>query len=78
MDLPAPQLAFAVPTSFGTAVERHHARRRCRAAFRTAWDTDGPRPQGVYLIRPGRRVLSAPFGSVQHDIERLFERVAAA
>lgn len=78
MDLPAPQLAFAVPTSFGTAVERQRARRRCREAFRAAWLGDTPGPCGVYLVRPGRRSLTAPFDSLRADLERMFETLADA
>ncbi len=75
MDLTHPQLAFAVPTSFGTAVQRQRARRRCRAAFGRAWnETDTP-PMGVFLLRPSRRCLEMPFEDLTASIEHTFGRL---
>lgn len=74
-----PIYAFALRRSFGSAVERNRSRRRIRAAIRTVesnWSSTARLvPPGGYLVRPDRRTLEMPFGSMVECLEELFNRL---
>jgi RNase P protein component len=77
VDGQGPQIAFALPRPFGSAVERNRGRRRLRSAFIEAWEADeAAGPDGAYLLSGNRGLLHAPFGQLVDDVGRCFERLA--
>ncbi len=74
------QVAFAISTKFGNAVERNRARRRLRAAFAGLISTqsDNPPPFGLYLLLPSRGVLTMPHRDVVRLLQECFDRLETA
>ena len=62
-------MAYAVPRSVGNAVERNRIRRRLRAAV--AGCADQLRPGYAYLVGADRRVLHAPFTTIDSALREL-------
>jgi ribonuclease P protein component len=62
-------VAYAIPRSVGNAVERNRVRRRLRAAV--AGCEPDLRAGGAYLFGADRRVLHAPFSSVETAVREL-------
>jgi ribonuclease P protein component len=59
-------VAYAVPRSVGNAVERNRVRRRLRAAV--AGHVAELCPGGAYLLGADRRVLHAPFATIDRAV----------
>ena len=74
------QVAFAISTKFGNAVERNRARRRLRAAFAglVSAQSDNPPPFGLYLLLPSRSVLTLPHRDVVRLLQECFDRLETA
>jgi len=80
LETAAPQVAFAIGRSFGTAVERNRGRRRLRAAFLDAW-RDAPADgraqlQGAFLLTGGRRLLTDPYRQLVADVGRCLDELS--
>lgn len=64
---PVTRLAFALPRSFGSAVQRNRVRRRCRAALQQIDGTTGL-PGGSVLIRCHRVALDLSFADLRSHL----------
>jgi len=62
-------VAYAIPRSVGNAVERNRVRRRLRAAV--AGCEPDLRAGGAYLFGADRRMLHAPFPTVDSAVREL-------
>jgi ribonuclease P protein component len=65
-------VGFTTPRALGKAVVRNRIRRRVREAVRLRLEQLNP--ECAVVINPRRKSLNAPFGDLQKEIEKLFER----
>lgn len=66
-----PRLGLTVPRALGGAVVRNRIKRRLREAFRLY--RARLRPQWDVVLNPRRAVLSASFGDIARELEKLIE-----
>ena len=81
LDVPGPQVAFAIGKPFGSAVERNRGRRRLKEAFLAAWRSGSgqraERLRGVFLLSGTRDLLHAPFRDLVDDVDACLDLLAA-